>query len=185
MDIGVKALAILTEREKRAQIQKELLRRYNMTLVSFTLNIPGPDKNNQQFIKVHQVGERRLTERLKTLHKAICHQEKRQSAAGIEGFYLINWPAEEIKRLVVEIEEEHPLGRLFDFDVFDKDGKQVNRALLGLKERKCLLCDGYAAQCRRSGRHTLKSLLNHIYRLLEEYGIPLSSCFKKEGMDGY
>ncbi|MFC6604240.1 citrate lyase holo-[acyl-carrier protein] synthase [Ectobacillus funiculus] len=60
---------ILNARETRANTQKELIDRYKTTLVSFTLNIPGPEKNSPIFTKVHEEGICLLEEELRNQHK--------------------------------------------------------------------------------------------------------------------
>ena len=39
----------------------------------------------------------------------------------------IDCPAEKIKILTTEIEETHPIGRLFDMDVIDTGGQKLSR----------------------------------------------------------
>lgn len=77
--------------------------------------------------------------------------------------------ASELKRETCSVEEEHFLGRLFDIDVYDGEGRQICRSELGLSERKCLLCERDARQCARSRAHPLGELLEKIARMKEEY----------------
>ena len=46
MDYHVTLAEMLDARERRAFRQQELLARYQMPMVCFTMNIPGPVKNN-------------------------------------------------------------------------------------------------------------------------------------------
>jgi len=63
-----------------------------------------------------------------------------------------------IKRTMLQIEEQHPLGRLWDVDVIDPTGSSVSRQRLNLPARLCLLCDQAAHACARSGAHALHDL---------------------------
>lgn len=58
------------------------------------------------------------------------------------------------------------MGRLFDLDVYDLEGRPVSRQDLGIAPRGCLLCGGDVQECRRSGRHTLSELQAEIKRML-------------------
>jgi holo-ACP synthase len=57
------------------------------------------------------------------------------------------------KRICVRIEAARPFARLVDIDVYDGAGRQVDRAALGLRARRCLACDRPAAECMRLRRH--------------------------------
>jgi len=74
-----------------------------------------------------------------------------------------------VKKLAAEIEETHSLGRLYDFDVLDADGKQISRVELGIASRKCLLCDNDAFQCGRSRNHGLSDLTEKIETMATQY----------------
>ena len=77
-------------------------------------------------------------------------------------------PAEDIKTLATEIEESHPLGRLFDMDVIAVDGRKADRSELGLGPRPCLICGGPARECARSRTHTVAELQTETDRRLRE-----------------
>ena len=71
-----------------------------------------------------------------------------------------------IKQWCVEIEEATPAGRLLDLDVFTRDGRQVDRASLGLPPRRCLVCNEPAVDCMRARRHDSDDLENAVEGLL-------------------
>ena len=72
-----------------------------------------------------------------------------------------------LKRLAVDIEESHPLGRLFDIDVFGDHPTAVGREALGLAPRRCLVCDRPAHECVRSKRHSLTAVRTSIATLIQ------------------
>lgn len=74
--------------------------------------------------------------------------------------------AREAKRRAVAIEEAEPAARLADVDVYDREGRPVGRAEIGLAPRRCLLCDEPAVDCMRVGRHALPALIERVDALL-------------------
>ncbi len=158
--------AILEAREQRWATQKHLLRQFGRPLICFTMNIPGPEKCN--FLVTHgfAMGDRLLLEALP--RETVVHRLCRETAAGPEGFYAVDLPAEELKKICVRLEENTPAGRVFDLDVLRPDGSKVEREILGLPGRKCLLCDHPAAICGRSRAHSLDTLREKTWLLLAE-----------------
>ena len=153
-------LEILEAREARAARQKELLRQYGKPLVCFTMNIPGPVKVSPLITRGFQYGCR-LLRALPALHR-----EQRCTAAGWEGFWVVDAPAEDIKKLCAHIEDHDPMGRVFDMDVLTARGEKCSRAQLGLPVRKCLLCKQDAMVCSRSRAHSLEALQAETFRLI-------------------
>ena len=90
---------ILEAREQRALRQKELLSEFPATLLCFTMNIPGPDKDGVLIQKGFQLGNRLLKGCLKSWK--ILYEEKRCTPAGWEAFYCIDAPAEDVKTVTV------------------------------------------------------------------------------------
>ncbi|WP_411682266.1 citrate lyase holo-[acyl-carrier protein] synthase [Clostridium thailandense] len=160
---------ILKAREKRARMQRELINIYRTTLISFTLNVPGAEKNNPSFTKIHKIGIYLLEEELKKQNIKLVHKIVQITADGDEAFLNVNSDSLSVKKITAAIEENHELGRLFDFDVFNVKGEQFSRRELGLPERKCLLCNDSAKVCGRSRKHSVDELLNKIYELIDCY----------------
>lgn len=160
---------ILNAREQRAEKQRKLINTYKTTLISFTLNIPGANKNSEIFAKIHDVGISLLEEKLYKENISVLKKIVNTTAAGREAFLSVEADALSIKRITASIEEEHKLGRLFDFDVFDCSGSLISRTEIGFGERKCLLCGENAKVCGRSRRHSLDDLLSRVYELINEY----------------
>ena len=161
---------ILSGKEKRAAIQKQLLEKYSGPLISFTLNIPGPCKDSMKFTEIHDIGMKAITEALQNEKILILNQAVEEGAAGPTGFLNVNSNKLIIKEIAVAIEETHPLGRLFDIDVLVEGGHILTRSELKLKDRSCLLCPNTAATiCRREQRHSLDELLRKIEEMIETY----------------
>lgn len=159
---------VLAHRDRRVQIQKSCLKEAPV-VITVALNIPGPIKNNSSLSQLVQVANQSVRMALPQLKKkaVLC------DGAGYDYFYTSSLPSEEVKRCLVEIEETHPLGRLFDLDVQvkDEEGKlySLSRQDLGYPPRRCLICAHEAKYCARSRAHSIVSLQAKIEDLWAEY----------------
>ena len=63
VEVGIEE--VLMCRERRVDIQNEMIKKYNMPIISFTMNIPGPIKTNQQIKKAFDIGKTLILEKLK------------------------------------------------------------------------------------------------------------------------
>ncbi|EAW4416356.1 citrate lyase holo-[acyl-carrier protein] synthase [Salmonella enterica] len=84
-------------------------------------------------------------------------------------------PAMALKQHMSTLEMSHPLGRLWDIDIIDSDGKSLSRRELGHPARPCLICQQDAHLCARGKHHTLDLLLDEIARRIE--------CYERERCD--
>lgn len=157
---------ILLAREQRAQYQKELLARYGKPILCFTLNVPGPEKDNYLTEHGFALGNRMLSQSLD--QKTVLFHDQRVTAAGRESFYVVDVSPEELKKIGVRLEENTPAGRVFDMDVLRADGSKTEREALGFPARKCLLCTSAAAVCGRSRAHDVMALREKTWELLAE-----------------
>lgn len=146
---------ILDAREARARRQEELLAAYQKPIVSFTMNIPGPVKLDRDVAIGFFVGCRLLRD---SLAGKLLFAEEQYKDTGCEAFYVADLPARELKQLTIELEDEGSVGRLFDMDVLDTDGRKLSREELGYQRRGCLICTEDAAVCARSRAHSLTEL---------------------------
>lgn len=157
-------LEILDAREKRVSHQKELLERYQKPLLCFTMNIPGPVKLDRDVSIGFFVGCRLLRDALRGI--SLLHSEEIRRTTGCEAYYVVDMPAEELKRLAMDIEDTEMIGRLFDMDVLDEAGEKLSREALGGGRRKCLLCDNDAVICAGRRAHPLEALTDRTGFLL-------------------
>ena len=161
---------ILAAREARAQKQMQLLQQYHMPLVCFTMNIAGPVKNSDLITKGFRLGQKLLNDRF-----VPEYEEERIAPTGCEYFYVVDGDPKAIKQQTCQIEDSFPMGRLFDMDVIAPDGTKVSREDVGLRIRKCLLCENDARVCGRSRAHSVEELQAETERLLTE-GIHLQQA---------
>lgn len=156
-------------REQKAAIQEKLLRQGGSnTVVALGMNIPGPIKTSPEIFQAFQAGATALDVRFEQAGVAVMHEETVREPCGYLKFYgLAETDAGKMKRMAVELEEEHPLGRLYDIDVYDARGKGISRQELGMAGRKCLLCGNDAKVCGRSRAHTAEALYACVMELIQ------------------
>ncbi|WP_100487809.1 citrate lyase holo-[acyl-carrier protein] synthase [Sporolactobacillus pectinivorans] len=157
MAVNQRIHEILDGREARAREIAQLNERNGGTVISFTVNFPGPDKLTRQAEFIFKAGMRAIEEKLNV---RLCKKNVRFS--GYEAFFVTAFSAVDAKKALVELEDSHLLGRLFDIDVFEKDLTKLSRDDLALPKRKCLLCDRPAVACGRSRRHSVEELIEEI-----------------------
>ncbi len=163
----VQLLDMLDARERRAFKQKELIDKFHAPLVCFTMNIAGPYKNSPLIRRGFQMGCKELEMSLYREKIKILHKEEYAAATGNEVFYALDAKVIKIKEVTSEIEDSSPMARLFDMDVLDITGEKLDRSLLSLPTRKCLICGKAAKECSRSRTHTVEDLQKRTKELLE------------------
>ena len=155
---------ILNCREKRVVIQNEMIRKYKKTVISFTMNIPGPIKTNNEIKKAFDIGKNLILEKLKENNIEILEIQELNENTGNELFISTNLLAEKIKNITVVIEESSELGRLFDIDVIDVNFEKLSRKSF----RKCLICEEQAQECGRSRKHSVEELQSKVEEILSK-----------------
>ncbi|ENM5816094.1 citrate lyase holo-[acyl-carrier protein] synthase [Vibrio mimicus] len=169
-DLSVSLDQLLLRKEVRVRQQGEWLKRHSLPLVSFTVNMPGALKLNAASQTVMDAGIRAIQE--------LCQQTGWPQVAcqllvektGPEAFLVIQAPsASMLKKAMMKIEREHPLGRLMDLDVIDVDGHIISRQGAQLPRRRCLLCERDAVICARSRHHGVEALLAKIEEMTHDY----------------
>ena len=162
----VSLLDILNAREARAQRQQQLLAAHRAPLLCFTMNIAGPVKTSPLIQRGFEEGLGLLNQQL--TQARILFREVQVLPTGCEATFAIDLPAQELKQLCTEIEENHPLGRLFDMDVMDTDGSKLERKA----QRGCLVCGAPGRFCAASRAHSVEQLQAVTTQLLERYFFP-------------
>ncbi|MCP4178790.1 MAG: citrate lyase holo-[acyl-carrier protein] synthase [bacterium] len=146
-------------RDSRFQTQTTLINETGLSLISFTLNIPGSEKNNSIFKTIHDNG---IFEIESLFSSNIKKALKRDLKTGPEAYFSIDLDPYSIKENTIKIEEKHKLGRIFDIDVINIQFKSVSRIEINKEPRKCLLCNNPASICSRNRSHTVPELIKKI-----------------------
>ena len=153
---------MLDARDQRAERQKRLLKASSL-LICLTMNIPGPRKTSPEILAAFREGVRRVRGAVGT--RPILYE----AFTGPEAYFPINADAEDVKRQMCHIEDEEPLGRLYDLDVLSADSEKCSRAALGLSPRRCLLCGKPAFECARSRAHSVSELSKEVSRRIDKW----------------
>lgn len=155
--------AILARREARQEMRTRLHNEYNRPVVVFTLNIPGAKKDSPDYKRAHKSGEAVLVDSLRDQGIEVLRTSIVYGVCGREALFVARSDdVRLLKELCLSIEESHPLGRIFDLDVYHADGNAVHRSDLGMSPRRCFICGAPAAECARSQRHSQEALLEYI-----------------------
>ncbi|MDL2234862.1 citrate lyase holo-[acyl-carrier protein] synthase [Christensenellaceae bacterium OttesenSCG-928-L17] len=161
---------ILQSREARAKQKQQLCARFCLPVVSIACNIPGAVKNCPAGEFLFAQAKRATDDMLALFGWAVSYIYEEASAAGPVAYRVVTAGAEELKAACCKIEEEHPLGRLFDLDVVDCSGRPLGRRELNYPARRCLVCKEAAADCASRAVHTLEEVQASIWERLQAYG---------------
>ena len=178
---------LLASRDARHAMQQKLMAEHSgKTLVCLTVVMPGSVKRNQQSLtvaraavkamrKAYNISDDLLPEtELLTNELKIETREclvERDLNTGYEAYLITPLPLLEAKRVAVDIEDTHPLGRLFDIDVIDAQGIPASRDRVGGQPRRCLVCDHEARYCMRMRWHTQEEIWARIKQMTDDYAL--------------
>lgn len=162
----VAVMDVVNARDERVALQTAMLEKWNKPLISFTMNIAGSIKYDSWIEKAFDEGVRRIEVQLNRRGIPVYEKHRKIAFTGCEQLWTVDASAEEIKNWMIAIEEADELGRLFDIDVIDGDGRKCSRPGEG---RRCLLCGNLAAVCGRSRAHTGEQLFQKAHRIIEDY----------------
>jgi holo-ACP synthase len=168
----IKPIDILNAREDRAFLQENLITKFKLPLLVIRVNYPGINKNNPTTKYISEtIYQEILKNPIFNGDKVIKikNVEKINSYEGLIFLLSINLSSIEIKKLAINIEINHPLGRLVDLDVIDLTNHTISRRELGYPQRKCFICDDLAHNCVRSRKHSLEEVLEYIENLVHQF----------------
>ncbi|MHA0913499.1 citrate lyase holo-[acyl-carrier protein] synthase [Kosakonia cowanii] len=163
---GVSLEALLAAKENRAARQAEWLRHYQQPIISLTLVTPGAVKDTMRYRNTMGVALQACDQMLWQHGWQTLDRQVLWLPTGAEAMWCVAHPAAEIKAQCIELEQTHPLGRLWDFDIFCPQNGQVGRHSLDRSTRRCLVCDEPAHSCARSRRHPLDEVVNRVEGLI-------------------
>lgn len=159
---------MLNARETRVQRQDEFLKECSC-LVCFTMNIAGPYKFSDCIMRAYAEGVAKIYRLLEQNGIEVLKTEQYIETTGVEGYIALQHDPFEIKRLMVLIEDNFALGRLFDIDVIKPDGEKVSRSDIGMDGRRCMICGSEGSACARSRAHTVEQLQKHFIGTICDY----------------
>ena len=154
-------------RDMRVELQKYYCKKFNRPVISFCMNIPGPIKTTSQICSAFELGCQEIKAILTKETIACLASTTWHKPTGDELILCINENADYLKMLMTQIEDQHPLGRLFDIDVLDHKGHKISRPFF----RKCLICQSQAQECARNRKHSIIDMQNKIEYFFNKEGI--------------
>lgn len=158
---------VLENRESRSHFHQQLSQKFpNNTIISFQLNIPGPVKNNASILSVFHQGIKLIDVAIAKAELTPVYFKEINQITGPEAFYVVSTDLKTVKTIMLSIEEDDHLGRLFDIDVLAWDLNSLSRQDLGFPPRTCFVCSMDAKICGRNRTHTLDELLAHIEQII-------------------
>ena len=158
---------LLASRDRRVEMQQQLRENYpNSTLVCLTVIMPGNIKRNLSSLIVSQAA---INAMLNRFERNIVDVISRDLETGFEAYLVTTLSQREAKLIACDIEDSHPLGRLFDIDILDNDGVPMKRETVGSSPRRCLMCDNEARYCMRNRTHTPQELNTKIQMMIDSY----------------
>lgn len=169
MEREVTLMEMLEAREARVYQQDALREKYGVPVISFTLNIAGPVKDSPLIRRAFQYGLEHLEAGLRAAKLSVLDRLEHRAPTGCEALYAVDGTAQEIKVVCVSIENGSPLGRLFDMDVLDRDGRKLDRDEVGGGPRNCIICGAPGKGCASRRVHTVEELQQATRRIIEEH----------------
>jgi holo-ACP synthase len=162
---------VLNAREKRARQQFELVKKYHLPLLSITLNIPGVIKDSRPIRFIFRECLKLIKFDIKKdKNRKIIHDSMNYFADGPQSFLIVrNISATGLKRIAVEIEDNHTIGRLFDIDVIDRNYHKISRKELNKPLRKCIICEDLAINCITLRKHPREEIINKTHKMINEF----------------
>lgn len=161
----VNIVDMLAARDARAVRQSQMLLRHRVPLISFTMNIAGPIKNDEWIERAFREGAQRIEAVLLGRRAAVLESVSTIAFTGCEQLWAVNADADALKSWMQLIEEQDKLGRLFDIDIIAPDGKKLSRAT----ERCCLICGGPVRVCARSRAHSADELFQRTQLVIRRH----------------
>ena len=161
---------VLASRERRVKFQETLAEKFSgKILTAFKLNIPGPVKNNPLILNVFKQGVQKIRDELLKKKIELIYVREVDVLTGPEAFFITEGDLTLIKNIMISLEENSSLGRLYDLDVMKASGgemESISREDLHLPERRCLICGNSAKACGRSRNHTVETMLEKILTII-------------------
>ncbi|MEF9992395.1 MAG: triphosphoribosyl-dephospho-CoA synthase CitG [Romboutsia sp.] len=160
----------LMDREKRVSHQDELMKNNkDKTLVTIRVNYPGIEKSNYVTDDIVNI----IYNDIMTYHrKYIVYNDKYKNKEGLVCHFIFKADFVLIKKLMIDIEEKHPLGRCVDIDVYTYKNEKtigISRSHLYKAPRKCFICDLDAKICSRAQNHSIDEIKDYFNEVYKKY----------------
>ena len=160
---------VLDAREARAKAIQALIKQFGKPVLCTKLNIPGEIKSFPLADKAFDVAIAATRRQIERHEWRILFANEKKAITGNEALLVIDCDSRMLKKSMITVEEEHPLGRLFDLDVFDGEGNSVSGEVEGRRERSCFICQEPVWACARSRKHSAQELVQWTIETIAAY----------------
>lgn len=154
---------ILISREERVKIQRSLLCTYKKPLICFTMNIAGPVKISPLIERAFAVGKECILSKIPK--EKILKNITNTKSTGCEMYLTADFSEKQLKDICTNIEDTHPLGRLFDMDVIAADQTKIERKT----QRSCIVCGSPGRNCAARRLHSASEVYNVMTNIMRKY----------------
>ncbi len=158
---------VIANKDNRVKRQEEWLKSHSLPLISFSINMPGPEKNNALTDVIFRQGMHAIRNTCASYGWTIVNRQIHRANTGAEAIMVVDIDdVNALKIAMMRIEHTHAMGRLMDIDVLAVSGEIISRDNQGFGKRQCYICDDEAVVCARSQRHDLPTLLQKIEEIV-------------------
>lgn len=158
-------LNILNARDERVKKQKQLIKKYERPLISYTLNIAGSIKRTPLFDIIFDQGLYLIQSEIED---ALLFKEVQREDTGSIAYLVVDCEIIELKKKMVEIEKHSPSARLYDIDVINLDFEPISRKDIGVDARRCIICKRPYLECRRNKSHSIEEVITTTQKIAKD-----------------
>ncbi|NAW98320.1 MULTISPECIES: citrate lyase holo-[acyl-carrier protein] synthase [unclassified Vibrio] len=159
----------LTNLQQRIERQSQLLKQYQFPLITLTLNLPVELAQKRYTEVIFNSALDAINEKINALCSPVLYRQIIHSNFGLEAYYMTQIAsANVVKKAMIDIEQAHPLGALFNIDVMCQQGKTISRKSCSMAPRQCLICGQPVQKCSSTHQHTLDELEKCIVSLCNQ-----------------
>jgi holo-ACP synthase len=151
---------------KRHVFQEEIIKKYKKTLIAIKVDYPGNNKDNYLTKNIIGCVDNILTDIFKD---KVYLKIFRITEEGPIITILLNLDSYEVKKTCIEIEDKHALGGIIDIEVYDLNGKIIDRQSVGYEEKRCIICGESASKCKKLNSHSISEILENMKHIYTEY----------------
>lgn len=152
---------VLQAREERIFNIKQITS--DNLIIALKSNIPGENKQVKEAYILTRLFKKIINQQF-----SIVNEHFYNSYDGPYYLFEINYnDSVKLKSALVEMEDNHPLGRFIDLDLYNQNKENISRNKLSLPARKCMLCDEDAFVCIRANSHSKDEIIAFISKTIK------------------
>ena len=170
---------MIQARKFREKKMDEIIQNFQTPVILMTINIPGKLKNSDDIYNIFLNGRYEIEKKFLYEHSKVLARYERNVFTGNEFYCVVEEDPVVLKRWMLEIEESEA-GRLLNIDVFNEHQDKITRVMLGIPERKCILCGKRVSYCIKMQNHTEAEIRARVLQMIED---TLYGTKEKKGED--